>query len=112
LRGEWYGPEQVQHIIDAEPYAARRGTRALLAPGKGFAWFTVGPEAMELDQLYVSESARGAGLGQALIAATLAAGGREPAWVFADDEGLAMALYARNGFAPVWRFYAFTRLPS
>jgi GNAT superfamily N-acetyltransferase len=112
LRGEWYGPAEVQHVIDAEPYAARRDMRALLAPGKGFAWFVVAEDAIELDQLYVTESARGEGLGQALIAAALAAGGRELAWVVADDEGLAKALYARNGFAPAWRFHAFTRRPS
>ena len=34
-----------------------------------------------------------------LVAAALAAGGRERAWIVADDEGLARALYERLGFA-------------
>ena len=112
LRREWYGPSEAQHVIDAEPYAARRGMRAFLAPGKGFAWLVVGEDAMELDQLYVTEAARGEGLGQALIAAALTAGGRDRAWVVADEEGLAKALYERNGFAAAWRFYGFTRKPA
>ncbi len=112
LRSEWYGPTEAQHVIDAEPYAARRGMRAFVAPGKGFAWLVVGEDAVELDQLYVTKAARGHGLGQALIAAALTAGGRDRAWVVADDEGLARALYERNGFAPVWRFYGFTRKPA
>ena len=112
LRSEWYGPGEAQHVIDAEPYAARRGMRAFVAPGKGFAWLAVGEDAMELDQLYVTKAARGQGIGQALIATALAAGARERAWVVADDEGLARALYERNGFAAVWRFHGFTRKPG
>ncbi len=111
LRGEWYGPSQAQHVIDAEPYAARRGMRAFVAPGKGFAWLSAGEAEMELDQLYVTEAARGHGIGQALIAAALTAGGRERAWVVADEKGLARALYERNGFSAVWRFHDFTRKP-
>ncbi len=43
--------------------------------------------------------------------AALAAGGREVAWVVADDEGRARALYERLGFETVWRLYAFVRQP-
>ena len=43
--------------------------------------------------------------------AALAAGGRDVAWVVADDEGKARALYERLGFVTVWRQHAFVRQP-
>ena len=46
--------------------------------------------------------ARGArdGIGGRLVETALAAGGRETAWVIADDDGLARALYERLGSRP------------
>ena len=51
----------------------------------------------------MTPEARGAGIGGRLVEAALAAGGRETAWVVADDEGLARPLYERLGFETVWR---------
>ena len=50
-----------------------------------------------------------AGLGGRLVEAALAAGGRDVAWVVADDEGKARALYERLGFDTVWRAHTSVR---
>ena len=60
----------------------------------------------------MTPEARGTGIG--------GAAGREPrwpragattAWVIADDDGLARALYERLGFETVWLQHAFVRQP-
>jgi ribosomal protein S18 acetylase RimI-like enzyme len=106
LRIEWYGAQEAGHAVAAEPYAERRGMRAFMAGDDGFAWAVAG----EIDQLYVSERARGRGVGSALLAAAMQ--GREHWWIVADDEGDAKRLYERHGFTTVWRPHAFTRRPS
>jgi len=106
LRTEWYGEDFASHVVEAEPYAHRRGMRALMAGEEGFVCFVAG----EIDQLYVTESARGHGFGAKLLAAAMQ--GREHWWIVADDEGLSKPLYERNGFATVWRAHAFSRAPT
>jgi ribosomal protein S18 acetylase RimI-like enzyme len=120
LRVEWYlsydnKPEQQEAIVLAEDRISfRRGMRAFADRGvAGFVHLaaTEGEDAAEIDQLYVTPDARGHGLGGRLVEAALAAGGREIAWVVADDDGQARALYERLGFVTVWRQYAFVRQP-
>ena len=55
--------------------------------------------------------ARSQGIGGRLVEAALATAGRDVAWVEADDEGKARALYERLGFVTVWRQHAFVRQP-
>jgi ribosomal protein S18 acetylase RimI-like enzyme len=115
LRTEWYSDELGDHegfAAAQDPILARRGMRAFVVRDAGFATLAVGPGAAEIDGLYVTPSARGRGIGASLVAAALAAGGRDVAWIVADDEGQARALYERLGFATVWRPYNFVRTPS
>ena len=90
-----------------EPVLARRGMRAFMAGEAGYVMLAAGPGAVEIDALYVTEQARGTGLGASLVAAALVAGGQDVAWIVADDEGLARPLYERLGFVTAWRFYDF-----
>ena len=91
---------------------ARRGMRAFVVPGEGFARLAEGEDAVEIDALYVTPAARGQGVGAQLVETALAAGGRDVAWIVADDEGRARALYERLGFETVWRPHGFVRRPS
>ena len=124
LRVEWYlGYENdaaAQEALAAaqDRVSVRRGMRAFVVRGAdgapvGFTTLAApaGADAVEIDQLYVTPSARGAGIGERLVEAALAAGGRAVAWVVADDEGKARALYERLGFETVWRQHAFVRVP-
>ena len=113
LRTEWageYGTEDF--VVTQESVMARRGVRAFMTGEDGFVTIAVGPGAIEIDSLFVTASARGRGLGASLIAAALAAGGEDLAWVVADDEGQARPLYERLGFVTRWRFYSFVRVPG
>jgi ribosomal protein S18 acetylase RimI-like enzyme len=83
--------------------------RAFMVRDAGFT--TLAADA-EVDQLYVSPKARGQGIGAALLAAALRAAGSDVAWVVADDEGRARALYERLGFETVWRPCCFVRRPA
>jgi ribosomal protein S18 acetylase RimI-like enzyme len=124
LRVEWYlsydhEPDTQEAIVLAEDRISfRRGMRAFVVRDAGgtpvgFTHLaaTAGEDAAEIDQLYVSPGARSRGLGGRLVEAALAAGGRDVAWVVADDEGQARALYERLGFVTVWRQHAFVRQP-
>jgi ribosomal protein S18 acetylase RimI-like enzyme len=120
LRAEWYadGPDTDAFIDFAaaqETVVSRRGLRAFVVREAGapigFASLAAGDGAVEIDQLYVRAQHRGRGLGRALVETALAAGGARVAWVVADDEGRARALYERTGFATVWRQHAFVRVP-
>ena len=95
-----------------EPILERRGMRAFAIPDVGFTLLAVGEGAVEIDALYVTPTARGQGVGTRLLETALSAGGRDVAWVVADDEGRARALYERLGFETVWRPYSFLRRPS
>jgi ribosomal protein S18 acetylase RimI-like enzyme len=122
LRIEWYlsyqnDPAEQTALADAQDrISVRRGMRAFVVRGAdgapvGFTLLAVGDQAVEIDQLYVTPSARGAGVGGRLVETALAAGGRRAAWVVADDDGLARALYERLGFETVWIQHAFVRQP-
>ena len=118
LRIEWYTEydddvdAQIRFAETQEPIAARRGMRAFVVPGEGFAWLAVGDDAVEIDSLYVTPAARGQGIGARLLETALAAGGRDVAWIVADDEGRARSLYERLGFATAWRPHSLVRRPS
>jgi ribosomal protein S18 acetylase RimI-like enzyme len=119
LRLEWHhssdwGDEEALHLDSADAVATRIGTRAFVTRGEiaGFCSMVSGTDAAEIDQAYVTPSARGRGLGARLISAALAAGGHHTNWIVADDEGRPKGLYQRLGFEPVWRFHTFTRLPN
>jgi ribosomal protein S18 acetylase RimI-like enzyme len=118
LRIEWYTEydddleAQLRFAETQEPVVARRGMRAFVVRDTGFATLAVGDDAAEIDQLYVRPAARGRGIGAALVETALAAGGRDVAWIVADDEGRPQQLYERLGFQTVWRPYGFVRRPS
>jgi ribosomal protein S18 acetylase RimI-like enzyme len=118
LRVEWFTahadeiPEQEAFAKLQEPIAARRGMRAFVVAGKGFAWLAAADDGAEIDSLFVTPRARGEGVGARLVETALAAGGREVAWIVADDEGRARPLYERLGFVTVWRPYNFVQRPK
>jgi GNAT superfamily N-acetyltransferase len=123
LRVEWYlsydnEPEAQEAIVAAEDrISAGRGMRAFVVRAEGapvgFAHLaaTEGEQAAEIDQLYVTPQRRSHGIGGRLVEGALSAGGRSVAWVIADDEGQARALYERLGFVTVWQQHAFVRHP-
>jgi GNAT superfamily N-acetyltransferase len=115
LRARWYAEyegeyeSQLAFAEAQEPILARRGMRAFMVGALGFVTLAAGAE---IDQLYVVPEARWRGIGAALLARALETVGEGVAWVVADDEGRALALYERFGFQTVWRPYSFVRLPS
>jgi ribosomal protein S18 acetylase RimI-like enzyme len=122
LRIEWYlsyDNDEASQIAVAEAQdrlSVRRSMRAFIVRDSGgfpvgFASLAVGPDGVEIDQLYVTPVARGRGIGGRLVESALAAGGLETAWVIADDDGLARALYERLGFETVWIQHAFVKHP-
>lgn len=122
LRLEWHhseawGDEEALHMDSAEAVAARNGNRAFVVreggDAIGFCSLFSPPrlDAAEIDQAYVSPAHRGKGLGGRLIAGALAAGGHDTNWIVADDDGRPKLLYQRLGFAPVWHWHTYTRLP-
>ena len=122
LRVEWYlsyeNDEAAQEAVAEaqDRISVRRGMRAFIVRDSGgfpvgFTTLAVADHGVEIDQLYVTPEARGTGIGGRLVEAALAAGGRESAWVIADDDGLARALYERLGFETVWLQHAFVKQP-
>lgn len=101
-----------QFAAQREPILQRRGMRAFAIPDVGFTLLAVGDDAVEIDALYVTPSARGQGVGTRLLETALAAGECDIAWIVADDEGRARELYERIGFTTVWRPHSFLRRPS
>jgi ribosomal protein S18 acetylase RimI-like enzyme len=118
LRARWstdYSGTYEEHLRFAEaqePVLARRGMRAFMVAELGFTLLATGEGGVEIDGLYVTEKARGRGLGASLVGAALRATRADVAWIVADDEGQARPLYDRLGFETVWRPYCFVRRPS
>ena len=121
LRVEWYTGDDVASAEDKrqfaavqEPIAARRGLRAFVLGDPPIAYVTLAQvgDAVEIDQLYVTPSQRGRGLGSTLVAAGLAGGGTSAAWIEADDEDRPRELYERLGFVTAWVRHAFVRYPK
>jgi GNAT superfamily N-acetyltransferase len=97
--------------------AELRGSRALIARDEagvpvGFASFGAQRGAAEIEQVYVTESRRGRGIGGALVSAAARAAGGAETWIIADDEGDSKRLYERLGFRPLWVQHVFTRRPG
>jgi GNAT superfamily N-acetyltransferase len=122
LRIEWYlsydndAAEQMALAEAQDRISVRRGMRAFVVRGPGgspvgFTTLAVAGDAVEIDQLYVTPDARGHGIGGRLVESALHAGRRPTAWVVADDDGLARALYERLGFETVWLQHAFVKQP-
>jgi GNAT superfamily N-acetyltransferase len=115
---DWAGDAVERFVVAQEPVLELRGGRAfvVLEDGVAIGFTTVsapdGMTAAEIDQLYVTPSHRGAGVGRALVHSALAAVDRDPAWIVADDEDRPKQLYERLGFTPVWRLHGFLRRPQ
>jgi GNAT superfamily N-acetyltransferase len=93
--------------------AELRGSRALLAPGgAGFVSFRREGDTAEIEQVFVTESERGRGLGGALVTAAVHAAGAPETYIVADNEGDSKRLYERLGFREVWIQHVFTRKPG
>jgi GNAT superfamily N-acetyltransferase len=93
--------------------AELRGSRALLAPDRaGFVSFRREGEIAEIEQVFVTESERGRGLGGALVTAAVHAAGAPETYIVADNEGDSKRLYERLGFREVWIQHVFTRKPG
>jgi GNAT superfamily N-acetyltransferase len=125
LRLEWgamfpwaTSAEAAERFADHEDtVAALRGSRALIARDEagtpvGFASFGARRDEAEIEQVYVTESCRGRGIGGALVTAAARLAGGDSTWIIADDEGDSKRLYERLGFRPVWLQHVFTRRPG
>jgi GNAT superfamily N-acetyltransferase len=125
LRLEWAGTatwatsrEAAQRFVAHEDSVAElRGSRALIArddagAAVGFASFCARRGAAEIEQVYVTESQRGRGIGGALVSAAARTAGGAETWIVADDEGDSKRLYERLGFRTVWLQHVFTRRPG
>jgi GNAT superfamily N-acetyltransferase len=121
LRLEWAGdsPWHVDHetarqFSEHEDRTAElRGSRALLAPGgAGFVSFHREGDTAEIEQVYVTESQRGRGVGGALVTAAIRAAGAPETFIVADVAGDSKRLYERLGFREAWIQHVFTRKPG
>jgi GNAT superfamily N-acetyltransferase len=125
LRLEW----AAQSVAPADPETARRfsehedrtaalrGSRALVARDGGgtpigFVSFRREGDTAELEQVYVTDSRRGGGIGGALVTAAIHAAGAPETFIVADAEGDSKRLYERLGFREVWIQHVFTRRPG
>ena len=125
LRLEWAvtfpwstNEDAARRFAEHEDEVARlRGSRALIARGAagapvGFVSFGAHRGGAEIEQVYVTDSERGRGIGGALVSAATRAAGAPETFILADDEGDSKRLYERLGFRPVWIQHVFTRRPG
>ena len=66
----------------------------------------VGDDGVEIDELYVTPEARGRRRRRPAGRDRAGRGRARVAWIVADDDGLARALYERLGFETVWLQHA------
>ena len=97
--------------------AGLRGSRAVIArddSGRpvGFASFGRREDTAEVEQVFVTDSQRGGGIGGALVSAAARTAGAPATLIVADDEAAAKRLYERLGFRTVWLQHVFTRRPG
>jgi GNAT superfamily N-acetyltransferase len=118
-RGEdWSGDEAavLRFLDDQDAVAAQRAERAFAVRDGGepiaFATLLEAADAVEIGQVFALPDRRDQGLGSKLVNSGLAAGGREQAWIVADEDGRPKRLYGRLGFVPAWLQYAFVRYPE
>lgn len=126
LQTEWYLEEKIMPdeagIRDflVEEEAARAplpGTLVALGqPRTAFVTLRLeGGASAEIEDAYVSASARGHGLGTALLHAAIARAhesGVRDLWIVADADGRPRELYRRLGFEPVWTAWECVRRPT
>jgi GNAT superfamily N-acetyltransferase len=125
LRLEWAAtapwatdPAAARRFAEHEDAVARlRGSRAVIARDDsgtpvGFASFGRRDDTAEVEQVYVTDSQRGGGIGGALVSAATRRAGAQATLIVADDEADAKRLYERLGFATVWLQHVFTRRPG
>ena len=116
LMAEWMRHEgQPEPVVEQLVARTRREhavgeQRHLVADheGRAAAMCTVrlGDGVAQLEDVYVRASARGAGLGRAVVAAgarLAAATGADPVFIVADDQDWPKRLYAKLGFTPLGR---------
>lgn len=121
LRRRWHeedfpGQDPGDYYEQAREVALARGARVLTVRRDGeaiaFAQLEQVGDAAEIGQVYVDPARRGAGLGEALTRAAIAAAGPvTDLWISADDEDRPKRLYARLGFRPVWTSMELTKRP-
>jgi GNAT superfamily N-acetyltransferase len=125
LRLEWAAtapwatdPAAARRFAEHEDTVAHlRGSRAVIARDErgtpvGFATFGRRDDTAEVEQVYVTDSQRGGGIGGALVSAATRRAGAPATLIVADDEADAKRLYERLGFATVWLQHVFTRRPG
>jgi ribosomal protein S18 acetylase RimI-like enzyme len=125
LRLEWAttapwatDPEAARRFAGHEDTVAElRGSRALIARDDagatiGFVSFGRRDDTAEVEQVYVTDSQRGRGIGGALVSAAVRRARAAATLIVADDEADAKRLYERLGFRTVWLQHVFTRRPG
>jgi GNAT superfamily N-acetyltransferase len=125
LRTEWYLDEGIMpdaagirdFLVEEDAARARlpgRLTR-LGEPAKAFVTVRIEADGVgEIEDAYVTPSARGNGLGTALLRAAITRATRDGVrvlWILADADGRPRELYARLGFAPIWTHWDCVRRP-
>jgi GNAT superfamily N-acetyltransferase len=112
---EFPGRDPSPFLTQAHEVRLVLGTRVLAVHDDSrpiaFGALDLGPDEMEIAELYVLPEYRGHGRGTALTQAAIAAAGNvEHLWICADNEDRPRHLYARLGFRPVLTTTEFLRL--
>lgn len=125
LRTEWYLEEAIMpdavgirdFLVEEDAARARlpRRLTTLGEPDTAFVTVRIEAGAGEIEDAYVTPSARGKGLGTALLHAAIGRAeqdGVRDLWIVADADGRPRELYARLGFAPAWTHWDCVRRPG